>query len=315
MIYSVLPSLQEQAAIVRYLDHANRKINRYIHAKKKLIGLLNEQKQAIIHSAVTRGLDPNVKLKISGVEWIGGVPQHWEVRPLKFLVPHVTVGIVIQPAQLYVENGVPALRSLNISSGFINMDALVYISSESNARLRKSQIFRGDIVVVRTGLAGVAVVVPEELDGTNCIDLLIVRKSPRIVSEYLRMYLNSWAAKKDVEYKSVGAIQAHYNTGTLANLVIPLPPIDEQVIILEWLQHKLLGLNKTISRAESEIGLLREYRTRLVTDIVTGKLDVREAASKLPDVASEPESLDEVEDVLHDESVTEDELEEVAQAA
>ena len=115
MIYSCLPPLPEQAAIVRFLDHADRRIRRYIRAKQKLIKLLEEQKQAIIHRAVTRGLDPNVRLKPSGVEWLGEVPEHWEVAPLKALrlslastrarTPSVTMGIRLPVREANVQTG------------------------------------------------------------------------------------------------------------------------------------------------------------------------------------------------------------------
>jgi type I restriction enzyme S subunit len=291
----VVPPLPEQAAIVRFLDHADRRIRRYIRAKQKLIKLLEEYKQAVIHRAVTRGLDPNVRLKPSGVEWLGDVPEHWDVKPLKHFVPQVTVGIVVQPANLYVSEGIPCLRSLNISSGRVKPSPMVYISPESNAKHRKSMLREGDVVVVRTGRAGVAVVVPPELDGANCIDLLIVRRSPVVESGYLATYLNSWAAKTDVQFRSVGAIQAHYNTATLANMIVAMPPRKEQGRLLQYLDSKLFSTVISQQRVEREIELLREYRTRLIADVVTGKLDVREAAARLPQDAEEPEPLDEPE--------------------
>ncbi len=294
------PSGEEQAAIVRFLDHADRRIRRYIGAKKKLIALLNEQKQAIIHRAVTRGLDPGVRLKPSGVEWLGEVPAHWDVRPLKHLVPQVTVGIVVQPAQLYMNSGVPCLRSLNISGGSINTGELVFISAAANERHRKSKISKGDLVVVRTGRAGVAAIVTPEFDGANCIDLLIVRQSTSMLSEYLLVYLNSWPSRTDVQYRSVGAIQAHYNTATLANLVVAAPPIAEQREILEYLADNLKPIESSASVTQNEIDLLHEYRTRLIADVVTGKLDVREAAARLPEEVEESEPLDEGEDQLEE---------------
>ncbi len=302
MIYSCLPPLPEQAAIVKYLDYMDRRIRRLVRGKRKLIALLTEQKQAIIHQAVTRGLDPDVPMKDSGVEWLGEVPEHWEVRPLKFLVPQITVGIVIQPARLYVSFGIPCLRSLNISSGKIRSEQLVYISEESNDANRKSKISAGDIVVVRTGQAGVAAIVTPEFDGANCIDLLLIRKSNRFVGKYLLIYLNSWVARTEVKCRSVGAIQAHYNTTTLANLTMPTPPIGEQSEILKSLVAELGPLDTAIARANREIDLFNEYRTRLIADVVTGKLDVREAAAALPEMdplaaSEEPDdTLDNVED-------------------
>jgi type I restriction enzyme S subunit len=292
LIYSCVPPLQEQAAIVHFLDYEDRRIRRYIRAKQKLIKLLEEQKQAVIHRAVTRGLDPNVRLKASGVEWLGDVPEHWKVKPLKFVVPQVTVGIVIQPARLYVASGIPCLRSLNISSGVIRGRELVFIAPETNSAHRKSQIFAGDIVVVRTGQAGVAAIVTSEFDGANCIDLLIVRASSQINSHYLLAYLNSWAARADVKYRSVGAIQAHYNTSTLANLIVPVPPLEDQQTILAAIAGEIAPLEAASATARSEIALLMEYRTRLIADVVTGKLDVRDAAARLSDEIEEPGLLE-----------------------
>lgn len=285
MIYTPVPSHEEQEAIVRFLDWANGRLERAIRAKRKVIALLNEQKQAIIHRAVTRGLDPSVHLKPSGIPWLGDIPQHWELTKLKHISPQITVGIVVQPARFYVSSGVPALRSLNISSGKITSDRLIHISEEGHLANRKSQLSESDVVAVRTGRTGVAVVVPPAFNGANCIDLLIIRKSQRLLSEYLLMYFRSYGAKEDISFNSVGAIQAHYNTGTLANLRIPLPSVSEQGQILSACQSQLDPIDTAIFRLEREIGLLREYRTRLVADVVTGKLDVHEAAARLPDTA------------------------------
>jgi type I restriction enzyme S subunit len=278
-----LPPPDEQDTIVRFLDAAEYRIRRYIRAKQKLIKLLNEQKQAIIQQAVTRGIDPDVPMKDSGIEWLGDIPTHWEMTKLKYIVPKVTVGIVVQPAQLYVPSGIPCLRSLNISRGYINTDKLVYISPASNEANKKSKIYTGDVVVVRTGQAGVAVIVSPEFDGANCIDLLIIKKSDIILSEYLRVYINSHGARNDVEYRSVGAIQAHYNTETLANLYIPLPSPDEQHDILERIAAKIKPIDVAVNSATSQIYAVQEYRTRLIADVVIGKVDVRGIAFALPE--------------------------------
>ena len=273
--YMPLPPAEEQDLMGRFLDYANGRLERAIRAKRKVIALLHEQKQAIIHRAVTRGLDPTVPLKPSGIPWLGDFPKHWELTKLKHLSPQITVGIVIQPARLYVPRGVPCLRSLNISSGRITTDEMVFISEDSHRANRKSQLNEGDVVLVRTGRTGVAVIVPPDFHRANCIDLLIIRKTERLLSEYLLVYFQSYGAKSDIAFNSVGAIQAHYNTATLANLRIPLPSIPEQQAILRRVETDLAPLNTAITRFEREIQLLGEYRTRLVADVVTGKLDVR----------------------------------------
>jgi type I restriction enzyme, S subunit len=279
------PQPAEQAAIVRFLEWSNARLERAIRSKRKIIALLNEQKQAIIHRAVTRGLDPSAPLKPTGIPWVGDIPRHWELTRLKHLSPQITVGIVIQPARLYVDKGVPCLRSLNISSGKISTDHLVFISQESNRKNSKSQLNQGDMVVVRTGRTGIAVIVNERFDGANCIDLLVVRKARRLLSEYLLFYLRSYAATSDIAFNSVGAIQAHYNTETLGNLRIPLPSTTEQEVILHTLESRLSPTDITLERVTREIELLSEYRTCLVADVVTGKLDVRDVAGRLPEEA------------------------------
>ncbi len=142
----------EQLAIVRFLDHADLRIHRYIRAKERLIELLEEQKQATIHQAVTGQIDvrtgkPYPAYKDSGVEWLGEVPEHWEVGRLKHLAHGITVGIVVTPSKYYVDQGVPCLRSLNVSAGAVDMEDLVFISESANEFHRKSKIYGGDVVV------------------------------------------------------------------------------------------------------------------------------------------------------------------------
>lgn len=256
MIYSCVPPIEEQAAIVRYLDHLEHKVVGFIRAKLRLIEVLREQRSAIVSRAVTIGYEADGKFKPSGAEWLGDIPEHWSVSPLKYLSPHVTVGIVVQPAALYEPVGIPCLRSLNISSGRVDPTDLVYISAESNEAHSKSKLFDGDVVVVRTGQAGVAVVVPPEFDGANAIDLLIVRAAPEIDSHYLALYLNSSVTRTQVRYMSVGAIQAHYNTATLANLLVAFPAIDEQRRTLRRVAKETGTIDAAIARAEREIELL-----------------------------------------------------------
>lgn len=145
--------------------------------------------------------------------------------------------------------------------------------------------------------AGVAAIVTPEFDSANCIDLLIVRRSKMLLSEYLLAYLNSWPARTDVQCRSVGAIQAHYNTATLANLMVTVPPLTEQRELLDSIAERLDPVSQLAKAAEQEISLLHEYRTRLIADVVTGKLDVRAVAARLPDAAEEPEPVDDVEAV------------------
>ncbi|HMW30983.1 MAG TPA: restriction endonuclease subunit S [Plasticicumulans sp.] len=166
------PVISEQSEIVEFLDQETSKIDSLIAEQKKLIALLAEKRQATISHAVTRGLDPDVPMKDSGVEWLGEVPAHWQVKRLKTISPEITVGIVVEPSKYYVDDGVPALRSLNICADRISKENLVYISKESNELLAKSRLRTGDLVSVRSGQPGATAVVPSDMHGCNCIDLL-----------------------------------------------------------------------------------------------------------------------------------------------
>jgi type I restriction enzyme S subunit len=273
-----VPPWEEQHAIASFLDRETGKIDALVARKERLIELLQEKRTALITHAVTRGLDPSVCTKDSGVKWLGAIPSHWGVRRLKYLVPALTVGIVVTPAKYYVDEGVPCLRSLNVSRGEIDMENLVFISEQANELHRKSKIFEGDVVVVRTGQAGTAAVIPYELDGANCIDLLIIRRSEQIRSKLIYYYLNSSAAISQAGVEAVGAIQAHYNTSTLATLLVPTAPLDEQDAIVKHLDEQTRAIDRLAERIREGSDRLREFRTALVSAAVTGKIDVREEA-------------------------------------
>jgi type I restriction enzyme S subunit len=273
-----MPPEPEQRAIAAFLDRETARIDALVAKKERLIELLQEKRTALITRAVTQGLDPNAPMKDSGVEWLGKIPAHWEARRLKLLVPNVTVGIVVTPAKYYVDEGVPCLRSLNVSRGAVDRENLVFISDAANDLHAKSKIFEGDVVVVRTGQAGAAAVVPPDLDGANCIDLLIIRRSEKIRSQLIYYYLNSRAAISQAASTSVGAIQAHYNTSTLVNLIVPRIPIDEQDAIIEYLGEETKAIDQLSKKIQDGIDRLSEFRTALISAAVTGKIDVREEA-------------------------------------
>jgi type I restriction enzyme S subunit len=276
-VIAPFPSLGEQIAIAAFLERETGKIDALIKKKERLIELLQEKRTVLITQAVTKGLDPNVPMKDSGVDWLGKIPAHWAVMQLKQLVPEITVGIVVTPAKYYVDDGIPCLRSLNISQGSVCLDDLVFISQEANETHKKSKIFENDIVVVRTGQAGTAAIIPRQLDGANCIDLLIIRHSEHLKTKYIFYYLNSEVAISQADALSVGAIQAHYNTATLAKLLIPVIPLREQEGIISYLEERTAELDILSERVASAIDHLKEYRTGLISAAVTGKIDIRKA--------------------------------------
>jgi type I restriction enzyme S subunit len=287
VIGSVLPPPDEQAAIVRFLDHANRKIDGFIRAKRKLIGLLNEQKQAIIHRAVTRGLDPNAKLKPSGIPWLGEIPAHWEVRRIKYLLREVDNRST---------TGAEPLLSMRMHHGLV-VFAEHFTRPYQAATLVGFKIVRPRQFVVNRMQAGNGVIFPSCLDiiGLVSPDYAVFDPIADVSVDYLGELFRTrtYRVKFRSESKGLGTgtsgFMRLYND-RFGAIHIPLPPREEQDTILQGLGERLHGLNSAIARTEREIALMQEYRTRLTADIVTGKLDVREAAAKLPEPVAEEAS-------------------------
>jgi len=253
-----LPPLPEQIAIVRFLDYVDQRIQRYIRAKQKLIGLLEEQKQAIIHRAVTRGLDPDVPLKPSGVEWLGEVPEHWEVRRLKTLCSMRSgegiTAMSIEPAGDYPVYGGNGIRGY--TSHYTHDGDFALIGRQGalcgNVHIARGRFWASEHAVVASLHSG------HVLDWFGAI--LVV------------MNLNQY---------SIAAAQPGLAVERVLNLWLPVPPAQEQASIAKHIEHETTDITKAVDHARRKIELLAEYRTRLIADVVTGKLDVREAAARL----------------------------------
>ena len=316
MIYCSVPPLPEQAAIVRFLDHADRRIQRYIRGKQKLIRLLEEQKQAIIHRGVTRGLDPNVRLKPSGVEWLGDVPEHWHVVRLKFVAKKMVDCLHATPQ--YSDNGeFPAIRTADVAPGVVRHESARRVFSEVFERwTQRLEPIEGDILYSREGERfGIAACVPARVRLCISQRMMVFRIRNKYNPHFIMWLLNSPQTYAQACQDVMGATAPHVNISTIRNFQFALPARDEQDAILAEIEASTVGFSTSIAAAQKEIALIREFRTRLIADAVTGKLDVREAAAKLPDEAPEVEPLDEVEDVMQDELVAEDIDIEAADAA
>jgi type I restriction enzyme, S subunit len=252
------PPPDEQTAIVRFLDWANGRLERAIRAKRKVIALLNEQKQAIIHRAVTRGLDPSVPLKPSGIPWLGDIPQHWEVRQLGRFIT-LQRGFDITKTQQ--EPGlIPVVSSGGVSS-FHN----------------KFTSPGPGVILGRKGSVGALHFIdgPYWAHDTTLWVKDFGGNHPRLV-----YYLLSLLHLKRFD---TGSSNPTLNRNLVHPEMVCFPPFEEQESIVVFLDDVISKTERSILRLEREIELLREYRTRLVADVVTGKLDVREAAARLPE--------------------------------
>ena len=298
LIYSCLPPLPEQTAIVRYLDHVDRRVRRLVRAKRKLIALLTEQKQAIIRRAVTRGLDPNVPLKDSGVEWLGELPEHWEVRKLKFEVTFRGGGTPSKEEPSYWCGQIPWVSPKDMKADVIS-DAEDHITEQAVFDSSTTLVPAGSILmVVRSGILQrtIPIAICDREVALNQ-DMKALSAKQRLDAEYFVLMVRGCEKLLLREWTKQGATVESIEHEFLANSEIPLPPIPDQAAIVEYLDQTTADIETTITRAEREIELLNEYRTRLIADVVTGKLDVREVAAKLPEVDSlatedEPAALD-----------------------
>jgi type I restriction enzyme, S subunit len=282
-----VPPPDEQAAIVRFLDWANGRMERAIRAKRKVIALLNEQKQAIIHRAVTRGLDPSVPLKPSGIPWLGDIPQHWEAKRIKYLIREVDERST---------TGSEPLLSMRMHHGLV-LFAEHFSRPPQAATLLGFKIVRPGQFVVNRMQAGNGVIFASTLSGLVSPDYAVFDPIGDANVDFLGELFRSRKvrAKFRAESKGLGTGTSGFlrlYNDRLGAIHIALPPRDEQCDIVAGLGGELSGVNTIISRLEREIELVREYRTRLVADVVTGKLDVREAAARLPDEAPPDNAAD-----------------------
>ncbi|MEA3356450.1 MAG: restriction endonuclease subunit S, partial [Candidatus Bipolaricaulota bacterium] len=274
-VWLPLPPLPEQAAIVRYLDYVDRRIRRYIREKRKLIKLLTEQKQAIIHRAVTRGLpaaaaaqaglDPNVPFKPSGVEWLGQVPEHWEVRKLRFDFRYAKGSRAAELTNEYIganPGPFPVFSGQTENNGL--MGSISWHEFD----------FENDVILVTT--VGARAMSTRLISGAfslsqNCA--IIVPRDNRTSTSYYEMVMHRLFAYEKASISLI--MQPSLRFSDLNRFYIPAPPFSEQAAIVEHLNEPTADIDTAIARAKREIELLGEYRTRLIADVVTGKLDVR----------------------------------------
>jgi len=288
------PEQTEQTAIVRFLDYKAAKINRFIFKKKQLIKLLNEQKAAIINQAVTKGLNPDVKMKDSGIEWLGEIPEHWAVKPIKYFVTCNDESLTDKTDKDY------QLRYIDIgnvdSNGNVS-EIVAYKFKDAPSRARRI-VKEGDIIVstVRTYLKAIMHIqgVTENLIVST--GFAVLRPKKNVYSHFLNYAIRANYFIGKVVSESKGVSYPAINSTELVTLKIAIPIIDEQKQIVQFIDNETKIIDTTISTIEKEIALVEEYKTALITEAVTGKIDVR--AYKFPETETEDEGYEELEEEL-----------------
>jgi type I restriction enzyme S subunit len=273
-----LPPSQEQHQIVQFLDSKTELIDKLISTKERKITLLKEQRTSLINQVVTKGLNPNVKMKKSGIEWIGEIPEHWTVLKLKHLVNKerkITYGIV-QPG-VYDETGRYMIRGQDYSFGWVELSKIFRVSEQIEVPYKRSRLKEGDIVftIVGVGLGNVGIV-PKELDGSN-----ITQTTGRISidskynSKFIYYFLNSDYKDIQIGFYRRGSVIPGMNLRDLESFIIFVPnELSEQNDIVEYLDSKTKEIDDLVQLEQKKIDLLKEYRQSLISEVVTGKIKV-----------------------------------------
>jgi len=289
------PASAEQDFILRYLDHSNRSIQRYIRAKKNLIALLNEQKQAIIHRAVTRGLGPNVRLKPSGVEWLGDVPVHWEVMALRLRYSQC-LGKMLDSKRILGLHLLPYLRNTDVQWDRINTTELP-VMDIAPVEYERYTVKIGDLLICEGGEVGRCAVWdgPIEVCGfQKALHRLRPLSQDCDVPRFL-LYVLRVAVKTGAFADGHESTIAHLTGDKLRAHRFAFPSRAEQEAIVTHIEGATSSIDQAVVASQREIDFVLEYRTRLIADVVTGKLDVREASARLPAEARDPEQIEEPE--------------------
>ncbi len=274
------PPLPEQQAIANFLDYKTKQIDALINKKETLLEKLNEKRTAIISHAVTKGLDPNVPMKDSGIEWLGEIPEHWQVKRTKFLVTKIGSGKTPKGgSEIYVDSGVMLIRSQNVYDNGLRLDDIVYIDKEIDNIQANSRVFPNDILLNITGASiGRVSLVPHDFGQANVNQHVCILRPIccRILPQYLHLVLCSKQGKEQIFSYENGTSREGLTFQQAGNLTFPVPPINEQKQITQYLDKKTTEIDQQKAKIQQAIDRLKEYRTALITNAVTGKIDVRQ---------------------------------------
>ena len=279
-IFIPFPSIETQEIIANFLDQKTAEIDNLISKKQKLIECLKEERMAIINQAVTKGINPNAEMKESGIDWLGQIPKHWEVKKLKYVLAEAKGALKPGPFGSDLKNSdltpngeykVYTQRNVIDNDFEIGED---YISEDKFQLLNVFEVNENDILISTRGTIGKSVIVPKEFQkGIIHPCLIRVTLNQEIIfNKFLQLFFNesSYFLENVKLYSNSTIIEVIYGN-TLREVFVPVPPKDEQVQITNEVEHKMKKIDDTIGKIEQEIVLINEYRTSLVNEVVTGK--------------------------------------------
>ena len=272
------PTISEQIQIAKFLDRKTEQIDELIRIKERQIELLQEQRTALINQTVTKGLDPNVEMKPSGVEWIGEIPVHWEVNRLKYVAK-----ILPSNVDKHIYPDETQVRLCNYTdvyyNDYITVDTVLAKGSCKESEFAKFVLREGDVIITKDSETpddiGVPTYVKDDLDSVVCGYHLTMIRPFACLGEFVFRFIQSDRTRRYFEVNSNGITRYGLGKSSIENLLLPIPTNSEQQQIADFLNNKTQQIDELITAEQQKIELLKEYRQSLISEAVTGKIDVR----------------------------------------
>ncbi len=284
-----VPPLPEQRAIAAFLDRETERIDTLIEKKRKQLELLQKKRVALISQAVTQGLDPKVKMKDSGVEWLGKVPEHWKISRLKFQTDRISKGTTPSTIgkEIELEGTVRFIKAENIINNTVSPNPQFFIDDETNKLIFRSCLRESDILFVIAGatIGKSAILEKKFLPANTNQAVAFIRPKPSANPSFLHFCLQSDFMQKRLWIDAVQSAQPNLSMEDLGNFFLAIPPTDEQAQIVSAVEKALDSVDRVFGKVAQSVVLLQKYRTSLISSAVTGKIDVRNEV-KVPNSAT-----------------------------
>jgi type I restriction enzyme S subunit len=271
-----VPPLQEQHQIVQYLDEKTELIDKLISTKERKITILKQQRTSLINQVVTKGLNPNVKMKDSGVEWIGEIPEGWKISKLGFYTTKIGSGSTPKGgSEIYPDSGIPFIRSQNVHFNGLRLNDVSFIDFETHKSMKGSKVIKNDVLLnITGGSIGRCCIV--EIEGEMNVNqhVSIIRTTFELVNYFLNYNLNSDLGQSQVLFNLTGGNREGLTIDGIRNFRITIPPLKEQYQIVEHLNSKTKEIDDLVNLEQKKIDILKDYRQSLISEVVTGKIKV-----------------------------------------
>lgn len=276
-LFVAIPNdIKQQEKIAAFLNAKTIEVDNIISKKQKLIECLKEERIEIISQILTTGISSNTELQPSGIEWLGNIPKHWQLKKLKYIVSKVGSGVTPNGgASVYIEEGIPLIRSQNIYNDGLRLEDVAYISEKIDAQMKNSRIEEGDVLLNVTGASiGRCYFIPKGFGNGNVNQhVCIIRPVQSIIeTQYLYLVLISKIGQLQINLHQTGANREGLNFEQIKNFVLPLPSKNEQTEIMNYIKTQTEKIDNTVFKVQQEIELIKEYKTSLINEVVTGKI-------------------------------------------